>query len=170
MLLVKCWLTKIHTTPIGAKFIAASKNCSTNPLCHTIFKIFKMIFNTVESFHRKSFFYSGCIKFWIVRNLFPNVTMLNKINVKKKTKSISSFDFSTLYIIIPHKVILKVLSGVINFVFKTKVRKRIGFSKTFIYRTSNVMGERYFTKQTLISAMCSHISKCFFTIGNIVFK
>ena len=74
------------------------------------------------------------------------------------------------YIQSSHKVILKVLSGVINFVFKTKVRKRIGFSKTFIYRTSNVMGERYFTKQTLISAMCSHRNKCFFTIGNIVFK
>ena len=28
-------------------------------------KIFKMIFNTVESFHDKNFFYSGCKKLWI---------------------------------------------------------------------------------------------------------
>ena len=51
------WLPKIHKTPVGARFIVASYYCSTNSLSDTISKIFIMVFNTVESFHNKSFFY-----------------------------------------------------------------------------------------------------------------
>ena len=57
------WLPKMHKTPVGARFIVASHSCSTNPLCDTISKIFIMVFNTVESFHNKSVYYSGCKKF-----------------------------------------------------------------------------------------------------------
>ena len=92
-----------------------------------------MVFNAVESFHNKNLFYSGYKKLWAVQNYFPIGTKLNKINVKKKAKSISTFDFSTLHTTILHKLLLKVFSEIINFVFKSKVRKRIGFSKTFIY-------------------------------------
>ena len=79
-----------------------------------------MVFNTAESFHNKSFFYSGCKKFWVVQNSFPIGTMLNKINVKKKAKSISTFDFSTLHTAILPKFLLKVLSEIINFVSNLK--------------------------------------------------
>ena len=82
-----CWLPKMHKTPVGARFVVA------NPLSDTISKTFIMVFNTVESFHNKSFFYSGCKKFWVARNSFPIDTKLNKINVKKKAKYISTFDF-----------------------------------------------------------------------------
>ena len=88
-----------------------------------------MVFNAVESLYNKSFSYSGRKKFWVVQNSFPIGTKLNKASVKKKAKSISAFDFSTLYSAIPHKLLLKVLSEIINFAFKSKVRKRISFSK-----------------------------------------
>ena len=88
-----------------------------------------MILNTVESFHTQSFFYSCCEKFWIAQNSFPIVTKINKSNVKKKGKSVSAFEFSILSKTIPHKLLPSVLSEVINFVFKFKVRKRIGLSK-----------------------------------------
>ena len=73
-----------------------------------------MIFNIVESFHNKSFFYLGCKEFWVVQSSFPNITKLSKINVKKKAESISSFEFSTLYTTTPHKLLQKVISTVIN--------------------------------------------------------
>ena len=88
----------------------------------------------------------------------------------KKPKSVSTFDFSTLHTIIPHKLLQNVLSEVINFVFKSKVRKRIGFSKTSIYRTSPAAGRRYFNKQLFANAMSFLKLKCFFTICNMVLK
>ena len=39
-----------------------------------------------------------------------------------KTKSISTFDFSILYATIPHKLLIKVLLEVVNFVFQSKSR------------------------------------------------
>ena len=36
---------------------------------------------------------------------------LNKINTKKKAKSISTFDFTTLHSTIPHNLLIKVLSN-----------------------------------------------------------
>ena len=49
------WPPKVYKTPIEARFIVVSKNCSSKPPSDVISKIFKMIFNNVESFHRKRF-------------------------------------------------------------------------------------------------------------------
>ena len=146
-----------------ARFIAASNYCSRKPPSNKIRKIFEMIFNAVESFYNKGFFYSGYKKWWFAQNYFSVVTKLNKINAKKP-KSISAFDFSVLYTTILHKLLLNILSELINLAFKFKVRKRIGFSKTSIFWTSKEAGRRYFTKQTLVNAVYFLINKCFFTL------
>ena len=156
------WLPKIHKTPVVTRFIVSSYYCSTNPLSDTISKNFKMIFNTAESFHKKGFFYLGCKKFWVVQNSFPIATMLNRINVKKK--SISTFECSTFYTTTLDKLLIKVLSEVISFVFKSKVRQHIGFPKISVYWTSKGVGRRYFTKQSLVSAISFLINKCFATL------
>ena len=95
------WLPKMHKTPTSSRFIVASKNYSSNPFSDTISKTFEMIFNAVESF-----FYSGFKKFWVLQKSFAIVTKINKVSVKKKIKSISTFDFSTLYTTIPRKLLL----------------------------------------------------------------
>ena len=97
-----------------------------------------------------------------MQNSFPIATMLNEINVKKK--SISTFDCGTFYTTILYKLLIKVLSEVISFVFKSKVRLHIGFSKTSIYWTSKDVGRRYFTNQSLANAISFLINKCFVTL------
>ena len=72
-----------YMTSVGVRFTVASYYCSTDPLSDTIFKIFKMTFYTVETFHEESFFYLDCKKFCVVQNFFPIATMLHKINDKK---------------------------------------------------------------------------------------
>ena len=103
--------------------------------------------------------YLDCKKFWVVQNSFPIATM---INVKKK--SISTFECSTFYTTTLDKLLIKVLSDVISFVLKSKVRQHIGFSKTSVYWTSKSVERRYFTKQTLVNAISSLINKCFVTL------
>ena len=97
-----------------------------------------------------------------VVNAFPIATMLNKIKVKKK--SISTFESNTFNATTLYKLLIKVLSEVISFVFKSKVRQHIGFSKTSIYWTSMGVGRRYFTKQTFVNAISFLINKCFVTL------
>ena len=109
------WLPKMHNKPIGARFTVTSKNCIGKP--------------HVESFHTKSLFYTYLKKFSVVENSVPIVTKLNKISTKKKAKSISVFDFTTLCTIIPHNLLIKVLSAVINFYFKRNLEIALAFQK-----------------------------------------
>ena len=96
-----------------------------------------------------------------MQNSFPIATMLNKINVKKK--SISTFECSTFYTTTLDKLLIKVLSVIISFVFKSKARQHTDFSKTSVYWTTKGIGRRYFTKQTLVNAISFLINKCFVT-------
>ena len=152
------WLSKMHKTPIGARFIVDSNYCSMKPLSDTTSKHFKMISNTIEGFHIQSFFHSGCEKFWVAQNSFPITTKLNKINIKKKAKSFSAFELGILSPTIPHKLLLKARSEVINFVFKSKVSKRIGFSKHI-----SISLLRELEEDTSQNKLLS-INKCFFTL------
>ena len=90
------WLPKMYKTPIGARFIVASKNCSTKPLPYIISKVFKMILNHVESFYRKSLV-SSC-KFCLqIKNsnphwLFKNINLLDIKRLWKKIFHKTNFD------------------------------------------------------------------------------
>ena len=85
-----------------------------------------------------------------MQNSFLIATMLNKINVKKK--SISTFQCSTFYTTTLDKLLINVLSEVISFVFKSKIR-HIGFSKTLSIGLLRVLEE-----DTLLSALLSMLS------------
>ena len=127
-----------------------------------ISKVSKKIFNHVKCFYRKSLFYICFKNFRIVENSFPIDSKLTKINIKKKVKSISTLDFTILHTTIPHNLRIKVLSEVINSVFKSKARSRIGFSKSSIYWTSKGCGRTYFTRETLIDTDCDSDYKMLF--------
>ena len=72
------WLPKLHKKAFGARFINASKCCSTKPLSDVNVKVFKMIFNNAQSFHEKGLFYSCFKKFCVAENAFPIITKLNQ--------------------------------------------------------------------------------------------
>ena len=113
---------------------------------HALYELYYMnafiwiLLNTIDTSFKK---------FWIVENSFPIVTKLKIIDTKKKAKGFLTFEFTTLYTTIPHNILIKVLSEVINFVFKLKTRSRNGFSKTSIYWASKDCGRRCFAKQKL---------------------
>ena len=64
-----------------------------------ISKVFEIIFIDVENFRRKSFYLHMLEK--VFEDSLPIVAKLMKINIKKKTKSILTLDFTALYITIP---------------------------------------------------------------------
>ena len=163
------WLPKMHKTPIGTRFIIASKNCSTKPLSGIISNAFKLIFDSVNSFHNKNRYYSNLNKFWVVQNSLPIIKKLDKINLKNNAKCISTYDFSTLYTKIPHNLLVDVLNEIIDFVFKGSVRNKIGFSINSVYWTNKGVGKHFFTKQSLKDAVKYLIVNCYFVVGNTVF-
>ena len=135
------------------------------PKFDVISKVFKIIFSRVQSFHGKSLFHTCFKGLWVIKNSFPIVTKLSKINTNKKAKSILTIGFTTLYTTIPHNLQIKVFSEFLIFFFKSK-------SHWFFRNISllDICGRRYSTKYTSIDAISFLIIKCYFTVGNLVLK
>ena len=111
------WTPKMHYNPSKARFIVASSCCSTKPLSKTVSVIFRKIQDQIQSFHSKAIFYANYNRFWVIKNSTPVLNRLQELNKKKRAKSISTFDFSTLYTKLPHKDLVKVLQSLVDFVF-----------------------------------------------------
>ena len=71
------------------------------------------------------------------------------INTRKRAKKFFTCDFRFLYTVIPHNLLIEVLSEIMHFVFKSKVCSKIEFSATSIYWTYKGLGKRYFTEKNL---------------------
>ena len=95
------------------------------------------------------------------QNSFPIATMLNKINVNEK--SISAFQCSTFYTTTLDKLLIKALSEVISFVFKSKIRQHTGSTKALSIGLLRVLEEDTLLS-TLLSMLSFLINKYFVTL------
>ena len=124
------WTPKKHKKPTGKRFIIASKHCSTKQLSSNVSLVFKMIYSQVENFHKKAKFLSNYNKIWVLQNSDPVLESIKRINKRKGAKSISTFDFSTLYTKIPHSKLIKEMSDIIDFVCDCGSNTYIAISKS----------------------------------------
>ena len=154
----------MHYSPCKKRFIIASSRCSTKPISKIVSKIFKHIFNQIQSFHEKSYFYKNYNKFWVLQNSFPLLKTLDEINVKRKAREISTFDFSTLYTKLPHDDLIRVLHKMIDFAFdggKFKSRGNVKYLTVFssyCYWTKQSKGHSSFTRSK-IKFFVTHLIK-----------
>ena len=56
----------------------------------------------IENYHKKAKFLKNYNKFWILQNTEPILDKIKNIKRRKGAKSISTYDFSTLYTKRPH--------------------------------------------------------------------
>ena len=97
------WFPKIHKTPDRAKFVIASKNCSTKPLSGVISKVFKMLIKHVEHFHKKIILFSSYKNSWLWRILFQ---LLKSWISLKQEKRLNTFPLMILALCIPRYPII----------------------------------------------------------------
>ena len=110
------WLPKLHKTPYKSRFISSSSNCSTTKVSEILTKTLTAIKNLVINFCNKVYENSGINYFWSVKN---SLEVLDKLHAHTgPLESINSFDFSTLYTTLPHDLIKKKLTYLIQWAFK----------------------------------------------------
>ena len=126
----------------------------------------------METFHRKSKYLNNYNKFWVLQNSNPIMHSLNTINKKKNAKSISTFDFSTLYTKLPHDKLVKELSEVIDFVYNAGNCQHIVISKygKAYWATKKPKTSVSFSRHSLKSAVKHLVQNCYFTVGNVVMR
>ena len=76
-----------------------------------------MLSRKIQAYNNKCRFLTGVNTFWVLQNNKPVIDAISKLNKRRKSNSIPTFDFSTLYTKLSHKKLLMVLNSLINFSF-----------------------------------------------------
>lgn len=167
------WFTvKMHKTPLGFRFIIASKKCANKVLSKHVTAIFKLFYEQIKLYHEKVKYFSGIKTFWVIQNNQPVLDSMIKINSKNRAKCISTFDFSTLYTKLPHDKLIDVLNNIIDFCFKGGTKNKIGIN---YLGSANWVKEKkscshIYTKSLIVEAVHYLITECNFSIGNALMK
>ena len=162
------WTPKMHYTPSRARFIVSSAKCSTKPISKVVSNAFKLIYNQIENFHKKSKFYKNYNKFWPINNSKPLIEKLEVINTRKKAKEISTYDFSTLYTKLPHDDLLRVLNEHIDFAFDGGTKNYLGYTDTKIFWKKKPSRKKTISRSQLKSLVKHLITRTYFIVGNLV--
>ena len=165
------WTPKIHKTPTGARFIIASKLASLKPLAEDITSIFKCIYSHLRRYYHVAEFYSGIKHFWVIDNNSDVVATLDKISAKGKARSVSTFDFSTLYTKIPHDKLIDVLNKLVDFTFNSTDRLYLSVTPSgahWVKGKGNI--KKVYCKKRVKEVIKYLIDNCFFSIGNLLFR
>ena len=109
------WLPKLHKSPYKARFIANSSSCTTTELSKLLTSCLTAIKKHVIKYCDKVFERSGRNLFWSIKN---SNGVLNKLKSRQiHAFTLSTYDFSTLYTILPHNLIKEKLIHLIEWTF-----------------------------------------------------
>ena len=96
------WLPKLHKRPYKARFIANSSSCVTTELSKLLTSCLTAVKNHVIIYCEIVYERSGKNLFWSMKN---SGEVLNKLKSRGfHATSLSTYDFSTLYTTLPHKI------------------------------------------------------------------
>jgi hypothetical protein len=119
---------------------------------------------------------------WIIDNTSPFLTMLKGLSNKLKARTISTFDFSTLYTKIPHRDLKETITKFVKSCYngsKNKFlslrKKSLGNKNAKVYWTKQLPkkksdGDYYISCETLISHINMLIDNIYVTFGDKVFQ
>ena len=163
------WLPKLHKSPPKPRFIIAAPNNAVKPLSKAVTSILKLFFHQIEAYHKKCQYFSGINSFWVIESNKPVIDCLKRLSTRKKAKSLSTFDFSTLYTKIPHDKLLLVLNELVDFCFSGGVKKLVRVCSHSAFWT-DAAHQHAFTKDSIKQALHYLMHNCFFSVGNLLFR
>ena len=109
------WLPKLHKRPYKLRFIANSSACTTTELSFLLTSCLTAIKNHVIKYCTTVYERNGKNLFWSIRN---SGGILNKLKSRGFLAfGLSTYDFSTLYITLPHNLIKEKLTELIKQTF-----------------------------------------------------
>ena len=165
------WIPKLHKNPTKFRFIIAAPKCSIKILSKAITKIFRTFYHQIEHYNKKSSYYSSVKSFWVIQNNEEVIKNIKKINKRKSARTISTFDFSTLYTKIPHDKLIDVMNELVDFCFQGGSHEQLSISKSGArWVTRKCRTGLRFDKKVTKDAIQYLMDNCYFTLGNKIFK
>ena len=166
------WLPKLHKTPFGSRFIAASNKCTTKPLSRLLTACLTTIMIHFKEYCDGIFRNTGVNCFWIINNSQQVLSSLSYLNKVSRAKHFDSFDFTTLYTNIPHDTLKTNLGALIEEAFKVRgakylsINKRNGAAYWAVCRSSNMCID----KNELLELLTYLVDNIFVVLGNRIYR
>ena len=107
-------IPKFHKSPIKFRYIVASNNCSFKPLSNAIGKALQNVRKDRKYHCNKLEKYDGINRFWVIDSSGPILDCIKQLNATKSAKTVTTYDFSSLYTSLSHEEILDSLRKLIK--------------------------------------------------------
>ena len=112
------WLPKLHKRPYKARFIANSSSCTTTVLSKLLTSCLTAVKRHWIRYYDTVYERDGINYFWLFKNSNDVLNKFKTINFR--ASKLSTYDYSTVYITLPHNLIKDKLIDLIN---RTFIRK-----------------------------------------------
>ena len=162
-------MPKMHKTPPKQRYIAASNKCTTKPLSNIITKCLKLILLQHRKYCTTIYNRTGVNAMWIADNSKNVLNTIDKLNDTNKAKNIYTYDFSTLYTMIPHDDLKEQMKWIMDIAFFNKSKKYIfvsSYNATWYKRKNTIR----ITKEQIIEYINYLIDNIYVTVGDYVFR
>ena len=123
------WLPKLHKRPYKARFIANSSSCTTTEISKLLTSCLTAIKTKVIKYCETVYERSGKNMFWPIKNSGEVLSKLKDLGYQ--ATSLSTYDFSTMYTTLPHKLIKEKL---INLIERTFYKRKVSFTLLVMIR------------------------------------
>ena len=125
----------------------------------------------LENYSLKTLYYSDFKTIWQVHSDQSVIDTLNKWNSRNNTISVSKFDFSTLYINIPHHKLKSGVAELINFCFNGGDKEFIGVTRYGVILTNGRGKYRLPINKTSLKSDPNYLQgNSYFTLGSTCFR
>ena len=165
------WIPKMHKSPTKQRYISASSHCTTKTISAILTKSFKLIQNQHRIICRLYNYEHGIDPMWIIKNSTSVHEKIAPYNRMRNSKSVRTYDFSTLYTSIPLKKLKTQLSWIIKKVFKNSKKKYISvYSNSAAWTNSPKSKTIHMDENTIITLTNWLLDNTFVIFGNSCFR
>ena len=165
------WLPKFHKEVVGFRFITAGTKCTTKSLSVNIGLALKSCLKVIQNQSNYDNFYKDMNDYYIIDKTLTVSEFLVSNNHHRTKRSISSYDFQTLYTHIPHHQLKNNLKKFINRAFDIKGKDFICITKkAAFFSTKSHNNLCCFTKNGLVSALIYLVDNSFIIFNGSVYR
>ena len=168
------WISKHHKNPTSERYIISGKFCSTKFISKKLSFILKLVQKTLRYHYQYTCKFKNTSSFWITKNSLNVHESLRKINFRNKAKSISTFDFSTLYTSIPHDKLIDFVTNAIDDSFtisKKEYIKVTAYKATWTDTKKDNTGKTlWFDKQSINYWLKFLLDNIYLVMGDEVYQ
>ena len=165
------WLPKFHKEVVAFRFITAGTKCTTKTLSVNIGIALQTCMKVIRQKSQYDNFYKEMNDYFVIDKTQTASQFLLSNNFCRKKKTVSSYDFQTLYTHIPHQQLNANIKKFVKRAFETKGKEYICVTKrSAFFSTKRHTNFSCFTFNSLLSAISYLINNSFINFKGSIFR